>query len=135
MAEQTDENQEPQEGQQTNGKEAKKFESNLVKLNAIMKGDTNPLRKVAKDALGGIVEELTKERKEAFAKEIKSDLTNILDNKVKLEREFKQKEQELNKLKEAKYKEFNKALNNLFQKVEDLGDIEKAYTESLKSAK
>jgi hypothetical protein len=127
---------EAQNPQEDNNKVTKEFDKNLKTLVAIVGGNKNiyPTKKVSKDSLTTIVQGLLKDRKEDAEKLIKADLTAILDKKVALDKEIKAKEDELNKLKMAKYKEFNEAIKKVLSRIDDINSLEKEYYDSLNSS-
>jgi len=117
--------------QETPGGEFKKqeikFNSNLLKLTALMKGKVKPDKKLSSEDTQGVVEELLEERSKEFKAGFKTSLKELIEKKIKLDNEFKSKEEELIKLKTEKYKEFNKAANDLLNKIDDFGTIETDY--------
>lgn len=115
--------------EQGSDKEQKKYNANIAKLTAVMRGKENlfPTKRVDNSAIGDLAQELLKERKEALSKEVKAGLSEILDKRVQLEKEIKAKEEELKKLSAQKMKEFNEAVGKWFQKIEDIDQLEKDY--------
>lgn len=51
-----------------------------------------------------------------------------------MEKAFALKQQEFDKLKKQKKEEFTKAAEILFNKIEDVGEVEKTYYQGLKEA-
>ena len=116
-----------------NNKVAKEYDKNVKTLIAIVGGDKNlyPNKKVKKDVVTTIVDGLLKQRKEKAEEEIKTDLVNILDKKVLLDKEIKAKEEELAKLKISKQKEFNESFKKIISRIENINELEKDYYNSL----
>lgn len=117
-------------------KESQVFERNLKTLAAIVGGEEKliPASKVPADKLGELVEGLLKEEKEATEKEIIGKLRALLNSYVTLQKELKAKEQELEKLKNQKLKEFNEASKALFARVDGLRAKEEEYYTALGAA-
>ena len=118
-----------QQGQQGEDKqkEAKKFQANMKTLTAIMKGSVTPKKRVDNDELSDIVDSIIADEKIELAKKVKDKLTSIIKAKTELEKQLAEKRAELDRLSEEKYKEFNKAVNDLFSSVESLNKIEASY--------
>jgi len=91
-----------QQGQNDQNKVKVNFEKAIKKLADIVGGEENvfPAKKVEQGILGKVVNGLLKERKEKAEVEIKQELITLLDKRVALEKEFKAKEDEFNKLKD-----------------------------------
>lgn len=125
-----------QENQENPDKEQKRYEGNMAKLAAVLGGKENifPTKRISKNATATLAQELVKERKEALSKSVKTELAELLDKRIQMEKEFKQKEDELKKLKVVKTKEFNEAAAKVFQKIEDIDQIERDYEVTLKGA-
>lgn len=127
-------NNTPQENQD---KIVKNFESNMKRLVGVLGGEellTNS-SKVKKDTVELIVENLLKDRKEKLELDIKNDLSTLLDKHVTLKKSIADKKKELKDLENSKMKEFNDACNKLFNKVQDIEQLEKDYYESLSATK
>ena len=121
------------EQQEQNDKISKQFESNFKKLVALIGGEKNFKKpKVAKDEVGGIIESLISERKQAVIKQFTEQAIVILDKKVEFDKEVKKAEEELKKSVLAKKKEFSEKMKSLFDLVESIEEIEKSYYISLK---
>lgn len=116
-----------------NDKISRAYEANLKKLARIVGGEKNvkPVRTVGGDTLGALVKDLLKERREATQKEVKEGLLVILDKKAALDKEIKQKQDELNKLVVQKKKEFNEAFSKIVSKIENVDKLEENYLETL----
>lgn len=129
-------NQTPQEKQNEGGKVKQQFDTALAKVSSILGGDglLKPKKKVKGDVVTSIVEELTKERVEKNRELVKTELSNLLTKYVDFEVEVKKKEDELNKLKEQKQKEFIEAANKFFNKIEDVDVFAKQMESALKTA-
>lgn len=123
--------------QENSDKITKNFEKTMEKLVAIVGGKDQIYapKKVQKDVLDTLVEEMLKDRKESLAKEVKADLLALLDKKVVFDKEIKAKEEEFKKLKEQKMKEFTEAANKVFGKVDNIENLAKEYYASLTAAK
>lgn len=119
--------------EQQNDKVSKKFEQDFKKLVALLGGEKN-LKKtnVPNDELGGIVEELLKERREDFIKEFKSKAKALLDKKLEFDKEVRKAEDDLKKTVIAKKKEFSEKMKDVFGMVENINEIEKSYYQSMK---
>lgn len=118
---------------QQNDKVSKKFEQDFKKLVALLGGEKN-LKKtnVPNDELGGIVEELLKERREDFIKEFKAKAKALLDKKLEFDKEVRKAEDDLKKTVIAKKKEFSEKMKDVFGMVENINEIEKSYYQSMK---
>lgn len=129
------ENQNQEQGQNSD-KTLKNYEAAMSKLTAILGGKENilPAKRVSKDAVTDLVSTLLKERKEKLVESIKTSLTELLEKHVALTKAIKEKEKELEKLKQDKMKEFTEAANKVFQQVEGIDQIEKDYIEAIKLA-
>lgn len=127
--------QEGSEQEQTN-KTEKKFNSILSKLVAVVGGKENLKvpNKVPKNELGNLVQELFKEEGETTIKESKEKLRNLLKAYAEMERAISNKRKELDKLEKEKKEEFSKAAEELFNKIEDIGEVEKLYYKGMKDA-
>jgi hypothetical protein len=126
---------EQQQQSNDNSKVIKQYEATLKKLVAVIGGaPLAPASKIPVGVLGEVIDELFKEDRETLGKELKEGVRNLLKQKVEMDKAFKQKEDELAKLKIEKYKEFNKASNHVFSKIENLGTIEAQYYAALNQA-
>lgn len=115
------------------GKVAKKFEQNIKKITAVL-GGAAPLKgskKVPKDAVGGVVEELLKERKEEAAKKLKVDLGGLIDAKLAYDKALAEEEKKLAKFKEDKMKEFNQKAEGILNQIDGIGELERSYYQTL----
>jgi len=124
----------PQENQD---KIVKTFENNMKRLVGVLGGEEllSNTSKVKKDTVEVIVENLLKDRKEKLELDIKNDLSTLLDKHVLLKKSIADKKKELKDLENSKMKEFNDACNKLFNKVQDIEQLEKDYYDSLSSTK
>jgi hypothetical protein len=120
---------------QKSDKIEKKFASALNKLVAVVGGKENLKisRKTPQDQVGDVVSELFKEEREAVLVETKESLRNLLKQYAEMEKAVSDKRKELDKLEKQKKDEFSKAAENLFSKIEGVGEIEKVYYSALKS--
>ncbi len=124
----------PQENQD---KIVKSFETNMKRLVGVLGGEEllNNTSKLKKDTVATIVENLLKDRKEKLELDIKNDLSTLLEKHVTLKKSIADKKKELKDLENSKMKEFNDACNKLFNKVQDIEQLEKDYYDSLVSTK
>lgn len=124
----------PQENQD---KIVKSFETNMKRLVGVLGGEEllNNTSKLKKDTVATIVENLLKDRKEKLELDIKNDLSTLLEKHVTLKKSISDKKKELKDLENSKMKEFNDACNKLFNKVQDIEQLEKDYYDSLVSTK
>lgn len=122
---------------QENGKENKKFDEAIKKLIAVVGGKEKLKvpKKVPNDLLGGIVNDLFKEEREAALTSTKEDLKTLLKKYAEMEKLLNDKRKELDKLEKEKKEEFAKAANVLFEKIENVGEVEKTYYNALKEVK
>lgn len=115
------------------GKIAATYDKNIKKLVAILQGD-QPLKsavKVPSDEVGKLVKELLKEKQETAAKAIKTSISELIEKKVQMDKDFKKAEADLKKLKEQKQKEFNEAAGKVFTQIDGLDQMEKDYYATL----
>lgn len=112
----------------------KKFQATISKLIAVVGGKQNLKipKKTPKDDLGDIVSSLFQEERQALLNSTKEELKTILKKYAEMEKLFSDKRKELEKLEKEKKEEFCKAANTLFDKIEDVGEIEKSYYDALK---
>jgi methyl-accepting chemotaxis protein len=129
MAEETQEQQSPD-------KVKRNFEKTIKQLSEILGSEKalTPSNKIPKDELGEIVEALFKEEKERNAKEISEQLRTLLKGYTDLKSSVKQKQKELEKLEQDKMKEFNKAAQSLFDRVESIKVKQEEFSAGLKEA-
>ncbi len=127
--------EEKQQNQETPGGEFKKqetkFNSNLTKLTALMQGKVRPDKKLSSGDTQEVVTELLEERQKELKASLKTSLKELIEKKIKLDGEFKAKEEEIIKLKTEKYKEFNKAASDLLNKIDGFDAIETSYNNIL----
>jgi len=122
--------------QQNPDKIKKSFEKTIKQLSEILGSEKAllPSNKVPKSELEGIVAELLKEEKEKNAKEITEQLRGLLKGYSDLKASIKAKEKELEKLGQEKMKEFNKAAQTLFDRVESMKQKEEEFKAGLSDA-
>ena len=126
--------------QQDQGKEAAKvlngFESIVKKLTAIVNGAENlkVTKKVPKDSVESLVQELFKEETEATILEVKNDLKLLLKNYVTLNNTINEEKAKLAALEIAKKKEFNAAANKLFSRIDGVDIITSEYYSAFTAA-
>jgi hypothetical protein len=135
MSEELNDTDAPNEKDQNN-KEEKKFQASLKKLVAVV-GDPKKLKlpkAIPNDSVSGVVKELFADEEKELLVVVKGELRDTLKKYAEMEREFKQKEDELAKLKVAKKKEFRVKVEGLFSKIENIGELEKSYYNGLTTA-
>lgn len=127
----TEENQD-----QKNDKIEKKYTSALNRLVAVVGGKEKLCvpKRIPTDKVSDVIAELFQEENDALLLEVKTGLRTILKQYTEMESAFKQKEEELIKLKKTKKEEFSKAAETLFNKIDKVGDIEKSYYDGLSLA-
>jgi fructose-1-phosphate kinase PfkB-like protein len=125
----------PNEQEQT-GKVEKKFTQALDRLVAVVGGKENLKipNKVPKDQLGSVISELFSEERDVVLKDTKEKLRNLLKQFAEMTKALEAKKQELAKLEKQKKEEFIKAAEELFNKIQDVGEVEKLYYKGLKEA-
>lgn len=119
-----------------NNKIEKKHQATLKKLVAVV-GDPKKLKfpkTIPNDGVAGIVKGLFEEEEKALLESVKVELRDTLKKYAEMEREFKQKEEEIQKVKLTKKKEFVAKAESLFAKIENIGDLEKQYYKGLTEA-
>lgn len=119
--------------QEAENKIVKNFDSTMKKLVAIVGGKDNltPTKRVKKDVLTTVVSDLLKEDKEEAEKAIKTELKELLSKHVLLVKELKKSKEDLQKLEENKMKEFTEAASKVFNKIDNLGQLESDYYTAL----
>lgn len=129
-----EENKSGVDQQQEGDKVSKKFDGNIKKLVALFNGDKAFKKaKVANSDIKSIIEELTKEKKEALIKEFKDKASKLLTSKVEFDKFVSQKEKELKEAIVNKKKEFNKEMEDCFQLVENIDNLASDYAKSFES--
>src|SRR5690606_5747343 len=117
-----------QENQNDNSKTEKQFKSAMNKLTAMLKGDkTVYSAKIPNSELAGIIDEMTKKRKEKAREEFSEEASKIIDEVIAHEKFVKQKQQEFNKAVSDRKNELTKKINSLTSKLENIAEIEKQY--------
>ena len=118
-------------------KESKKIKDNYDKamnnLVAIFKGESNlaVTKKIPNSEIDTLINEVLKEEVEEKKKDFKERAKKLMKSKVAYEQFIKQKEQEFQKAKDEKTKEFTKEANELIGIVESIGTLQQQYLESL----
>ncbi len=116
---------------QDGDKVAKKFDQNIKKLVALFNGEKAFKKtKVGNSEVSGIIAELTKERKESFIKDFKERAGKLLTSKVEFDKFVTTKQKELDQAISNKKKEFNKEMDDCFQIVENIDNLQKDYMKS-----
>lgn len=117
--------------EQQGDKVSKKYDENVKKLIALFSGDKAFKKpKVGNGEIAGIIAELTKERKEEIVKTFKEKATKLLTSKVEFDKFVIQKQKEMNDAIVNKKKEFNKEMEECFQLIENIDQLQKDYTKS-----
>ena len=120
--------------QQEGDKVSKQFDGNIKKLVALFNGEKAFKKaKVANSDIKTIIEELTKEKKEALVKEFKEKASKLLTSKVEFDKFVVQKEKELKDAIVNKKKDFNKEMSDCFQLVESIDNLTAEYSKSFES--
>ena len=108
------------------------FEKNMKKAIALFKGEELFSKsKIDNDVASSIVDELFLERKEQMRADFKATLRELLSKKIEHDKYIKKMEDDLKKATAEKNKEFNEVLKKIFKDVEDINEIERAYTATL----
>ena len=128
----TKENQ-VQDQQSNNDKIGKNYEAGFKKLIALFQGSKEVFKKtkVANGDIKTLVDELMKEKKETAAKELKEEFKKLLDAKIVFDQECKKAEEAYIKAVNDKKKEFTEKMSALFNRIENVAEIEKSYYTSL----
>lgn len=111
----------------------KGYDKAMGSLVALFKGEENiaPVKKIPNSEIstlmGEVFEEEIKEKQVKFKEGAKS----LMKAKVEYDRFIKQKEQEFQKVKDAKTKEFTKQANDLIAIVDSISDLESDYLGTL----
>ena len=118
------------------GKVKKQYDGNIKTLVAILGGKEKLFskKKLPKDSISTVVEELMKEEELAFEVQTKEKLKKLLEQHAQMNKDFAKAEAELIKLKDEKMKEFNKSAQDLFGGIEKLQEKEKEFYASLGDA-
>ena len=104
--------------------------SNLV---AIFKGESKleTSKKIPNSEIDSLIQEVLQEEVDTKKADFKERAKKLLKSKVAYEQFIKQKEQEFQKVKDEKTKEFTKEANELIGIVESIGTLQQQYLESL----
>ena len=135
MSQEVVKTQETQE--QTLGKESQKIQDSYKKamdnLVAIFRGEANLAtnKKIPNSEVDNLIQEVLQEEVDAKKANFKERAKKLLKSKVEYEQFIKQKEQEFQKVKDEKTKEFTKEANELIGIVESIGTLQQQYLESL----
>ena len=135
MSQEVVKTQETQE--QTLGKESQKIQDNYKRamdnLVAIFRGEANLAinKKIPNSEVDNLIQEVLQEEVDAKKANFKERAKKLLKSKVEYEQFIKQKEQEFQKVKDEKTKEFTKEANELIGIVESIGTLQQQYLESL----
>lgn len=143
----SDENKQ-QDQQEQNGKDEKKYQHSLLKLQTLM-GDRslglpnklgiNELNPVAGEppvgetAIDALIRELFAEEFTKLKEEIKGDLKNLLTKNVEFQRFVKQKQKEFDEAVRAKKKEFTQEAEKVFNKITGIDEKVKETKKALQT--
>jgi len=123
--------------QQNSGGDSQKvfnqYQKNVKILSALL-GSDEPLkgkRKVKKDDMKEIIQELFGDEVAATKAEVKEEMANLIKTYIAFVKAVKEKEQELEKLKIQKMKEFNASSDQLVRKIEGVGSLVLEYEAAL----
>ncbi len=126
------ENVQQNQGQGDAGKVEKKFEQNMHKLMALLKGDEKAFKtKVPNGEIEEVIQEMLKDRRAATIKTFKEKASAILDSHVEFNKFCKQKEKEFKDSIVNKKKEFSKQMEECFNLIENMDTLAKDYKGSL----
>jgi hypothetical protein len=122
------------ENQQGGGnKDHQKFLNNFKKLIALFSGELIFKKdKLNQDGLNEVLEELTKEKRDALKAEFKKRALALIERKQEFDRFSKAEQDKANKAILEKEKEFTKEMESIFGLVEKIGTIEQEYYNTLK---
>ena len=120
--------------QEEESKVERKFTAALDKLIAIVNGKENLKlnRKLPKNQVSMLVTDLFAEETATTYNSIKVSLKELLKQYTDMLKLVRQKEQELKKAENEKKEEFVKAATAIFDRIENIGDLEKSYYDSLR---
>ena len=122
--------------QQEGDKVSKQFDQNFKKLISLLGGESAFKKPtVPNSEVGGIVEELIKEKREEVIKQFKEGAKNLLNKKIEFDKECKKAEVQLKNTIIAKKKEFSDEMKKVFSLVENMQEIEKSYYSSIEEVK
>ena len=122
--------------QEKTSKTERKFLTAISNLTAILSGEENlnPVKRVASDDVGRLVDELFKDERKAVFEKTKTDLKSLLQKYHELQKAVKEKQAELDKMVLSKKEEFVKAAQALFAQIQGLDGIRESYEQGLKAA-
>jgi len=122
-----------QQGEDSN-KVAKKYEDNIKKLTALL-GGTAALKKtkVPNDTVGELVTELLQEDQEAAGKVLKEKIKGLVTKYISFNKEAAKLRKELEGKISAGQKDFNAAVQEVFNEIENIGAIEQNYYNTLRA--
>lgn len=116
------------------GKVKKKFEESQRKLQAIM-GNPHWFKqpKIGQDQLPDLLKRLASVKQEELFKKFEQAATSLIEEKLAYDKAVKQKEKEFNEAVEAKMKDFQAKMDNMFSLVDQIDNITKDYYTALTS--
>lgn len=129
-----DQENQQQQGEES-GKVAKKYDDNIKKLTALL-GGAGALKKtkVPNDTIGGLVTELLQEDQETAGKVLKEKIKGLITKYVAFNKEANKLQKELEGKISAGKKDFNAAVQEVFNEIENIGAIEQNYYNTLRAA-
>lgn len=111
-----------------------RYNESLNLITAIVKGEKNLLaQKLNSAEISNLVDEMFKEEKEALSKEIKADIKEAMKAHLTYRSARKQLAEDFKKKDLEKMKEFSIVVGKINKKIENLHDITKQYSASLKA--
>ena len=120
----------------SNDKISQKYEANWKKLVALFKSD-KPLKgskKLPKDDVSSVIDELLKERKEKQIAEFKIKASELIDKNIKFNKEVTEAKKQMEKTIQDKKAEYNKAMEEVFNMIDGIAELEKDYYTALTKA-
>lgn len=120
----------------SNDKTSQKYEANWKKLVALFKSD-KPLKgskKLPKDDVSSVIDELLKERKEKQIAEFKIKASELIDKNIKFNKEVAEAKKQMEKTIQDKKAEYNKAMEEVFNMIDGIAELEKDYYTALTKA-
>jgi hypothetical protein len=118
-----------------NNKNNGKYTETLKKLKAVLNSEDLSLpKKIAKDEISNLVQDLFDEENIVNRKVFKDELKILLKKHVELNKEVEKKKKELEELEKNKQKEFIDACKTLFDKIDGIDDLVNNYASSLEKA-
>lgn len=126
-----------QQQENSPGKESAKiklsYDKAMENLITLFKGENNLAisKKLENDDVQILIDEVLKEEVESIKESFKEKAKSLIKAKVNYDNFIKQKEQEFQKAKDEKTKEFTKQANELIQMVKSIGTLQEQYLNAL----